>query len=78
MAKLNSGYESVSSNSPRMNEYLQTICVTLTLEVGSSVLDAICRLDVLDIRAKLFNNPSMRDKVTVRTVLLCKRCTLNI
>jgi hypothetical protein len=48
-------------------EYLQTISVTLTLKVGTWVFVATCRLDVVDIYAKLFQNPSMHDKVTART-----------
>jgi hypothetical protein len=48
------------------NVKLQNDSVTLTFEVGTWFLDATHRLDVVDICAKLFQNPSMYDKVTVR------------
>jgi hypothetical protein len=67
MTKLQSGHEFVSSNSSRENEYLQTISVTLTLKVGTWVFIKTHRLDVVDIYALLFWNPSMHDKVTART-----------
>jgi hypothetical protein len=51
MTKLQSRHECVSSNSSRENEYLQTISVTLTLKVGTWVLDVTCPLDVVDINA---------------------------
>jgi hypothetical protein len=51
------------------NVKLQNDSVTLTFEVGTSFLDATHCLDVVDIYAKLFQNPSVYDKVTVRTRL---------
>jgi hypothetical protein len=49
------------------NVKLQNDSVTLTFEVGMWFLDVTHRLDVVDICAKLFQNPSMFDKVTVLT-----------
>jgi hypothetical protein len=49
------------------NVKLQNDSVTLIFEVGTWFLNATNRLDVVDIWAKLFQNPSMYDKVTVRT-----------
>jgi hypothetical protein len=49
------------------NVKLQIVSVTLIFEVGTWFLDATHHLDVVDICAKLFQNPSMYDKVTVRT-----------
>jgi hypothetical protein len=46
------------------NVKLQNDSVTLTFEVGMWFLDATHRLDVVD---RLFLNPSMYDKVKVRT-----------
>jgi hypothetical protein len=46
---------------------LQNYSVTLTFEVRTWFLDATYRLDVVHICAKLFQNPSMYDKVTVWT-----------
>jgi hypothetical protein len=50
--------------------YLLTQTVKLqnvSFEVGTWFLDATYCLDAVDIFAKLFQNPSMYDKVTVRT-----------
>jgi hypothetical protein len=49
------------------NVKLQNDSVTLTFEVRTWFLDVTRFLDVVDICAKLFQNPSMYDKVTVRT-----------
>jgi hypothetical protein len=49
------------------NVKLQNDSVTLTFEVGRWFLDATHSLDVVDICAKLFQNPSMYEKFTVRT-----------
>jgi hypothetical protein len=46
---------------------LQNDSVTLTFETGTWFLDATHCLDMVDICAKLFQNPSMYDKVAVRT-----------
>jgi hypothetical protein len=48
------------------NVKLQNDRVTLTFEVGTWFLDTTHCLVVVDICAKLFQNPSMYDKVTVR------------
>jgi hypothetical protein len=56
----------VPINSNCDNVKLQNDSVTFTFEVGTWFLDAT-RLDVVDICAKLFQNPSMYDKVTVWT-----------
>jgi hypothetical protein len=51
--------------------------VTLTLQVGPKFLDATHHLDAVDNYAMLFLNPSMHDKVTVRTrlcVLINSNC----
>jgi hypothetical protein len=45
----------------------QNVSLTLTFEVGMWFLNATHRLDVVDVCAKLFHNPSMYDKVTVQT-----------
>jgi hypothetical protein len=66
------------------NVKLQNDSVTLTFEVSMWFLDAAHRLVVVDICAKLFQNPSMCDKVTVRTrkkwgrTDLDRRCDINI
>jgi hypothetical protein len=52
----------VPINSYCNNMKLQNVSVTLTSEIGSWFLDATHRLDVVDICAKLFQNPSMYDK----------------
>jgi hypothetical protein len=57
----------VPSNSSYEHKYLQTIRVTFTLEVGTWVLYTTRHLDVVDVCAKLFQNPSMHEKVIVRT-----------
>jgi hypothetical protein len=57
----------VPSNSNCENVNFQTVSVTLTFEVGTWVLDATRRLDVVNICAKVFKKPLMRNKVTVRT-----------
>jgi hypothetical protein len=44
----------VPSNSNCENVNFQTVSVTLTFEVGTWVLDATRRLDVVNICAKLF------------------------
>jgi hypothetical protein len=49
------------------NVKLQNDRMTLTVEVGTRFLDATQRLDMVDICAKLLQNPSMYDIVTVRT-----------
>jgi hypothetical protein len=49
------------------NVKLLNVNVTLTFEVGTWFLDATHCFDVVDICAKLFQNPSMYDKITVRT-----------
>jgi hypothetical protein len=54
-------------NSNCDNVKLQNDSVTLTFEVGTWFLDVTHCLDVVDICAKLFQNPSMNDKVTVWT-----------
>jgi hypothetical protein len=70
MTKLQSGHECV---------YLLTLFVKLrhimilTFEVGTWFLDATHRLDVVDICTKLFQNPSMYDKVTVQTRMNWRR-----
>jgi hypothetical protein len=60
--------------------YLQTTSVSLTLEVGTKVLNKTSNIDVVDIyiyrlcyikSAKLFQIPIMHGKVTVRTWMLC-------
>jgi hypothetical protein len=51
---------------------LQNISVTLTFEEMMCFLDATKCCYEIDMRAKLFQNPSMHDKVTVWTWLLCK------
>jgi hypothetical protein len=43
------------------------VIVILTFDVGTWFLDTTHRRDVIDICAKFFQNPSMYDKVTVRT-----------
>jgi hypothetical protein len=40
---------------------------SVTFDLGTWFVDATHHLDVVDICAKLFQNPSMYDKVTVRT-----------
>jgi hypothetical protein len=55
------------------NVKLQNDSVTLTFEVGMWFFDATHCLDVVDICAKLFQNPSIYDKVTVRTRIKCGR-----
>jgi hypothetical protein len=63
MTKLEAGHECVPSNSSQEKiEYLQTISVTLTFKVGTLVLEATCRLDVVDNYTMLFSNLSMHDK----------------
>jgi hypothetical protein len=47
-----------------------SITVTLTFEVGTWFLNTTHHLDVVDICAKLFQNPSMYDKGTVWTQIL--------
>jgi hypothetical protein len=49
------------------NVKLQNDTVTFTFEVGTWFLDATHHLDVVGICAKLFQNPTMNDKVTVQT-----------
>jgi hypothetical protein len=49
------------------NMKLQNDNVTLNFEVGTWFLNATQCFDVVDICAKLFQKPSMYDKVTVRT-----------
>jgi hypothetical protein len=51
------------------NVKLQNDSVTLTFDVGTWFLDATHCLVVVDICAKLFQNPSIYDKVTVRTLM---------
>jgi hypothetical protein len=51
---------------------LQNISVTLTFEEGTWFLDTTECCHETDICAKLFQNPSMLDKVTYWTWLLCK------
>jgi hypothetical protein len=51
MTKLQSGHVSVSYNSSRENEYIQTISVSLSLKVGTWIFVATHRLDVVDIYA---------------------------
>jgi hypothetical protein len=48
------------------NVKLQNDSVTLTFELGTWFLYGTHSLDVVDICAKLFQNPSMYDKVTVQ------------
>jgi hypothetical protein len=55
----------IISNCDSMN--LQKIGVTLTYEEGSWFLDATHHCHVIDICAKLLQNPSMHYKVTVWT-----------
>jgi hypothetical protein len=57
----------VPINSYCDNVKFQNDSVTFTFEVGMWFLDATHRLDVVDICVKLFQNPSMYDKGTVRT-----------
>jgi hypothetical protein len=61
--------EPVISNCDRTN--LQNISVTLTFE-GTWFLDVTACCYEIDICAKLFQYPSMHDKITVWTWLLCK------
>jgi hypothetical protein len=55
------------------NVKLQNDSVTFTFEVGTWFLNATHRLDVVDICAKLFQNFSMYDKITVRTQMKWER-----
>jgi hypothetical protein len=55
----------IDSHSDTVN--IQNVSVTLTFEEGTWFLDATLRSDVVDICAKLFQNPSMHDKVAVWT-----------
>jgi hypothetical protein len=57
----------VPINSYCNNVKLQNVSVTMTFEVGTWFLDETHRHDGVDICAMLFQNPSMDDKVTVRT-----------
>jgi hypothetical protein len=59
---------------PVSKSALETIRVTLTLEVGTWVLHKTHHLDVVDICANLFKNSSMHDKVIIRT----RMCVPNI
>jgi hypothetical protein len=52
---------------------LQNDSMTLTFEVGTWLLNATHRLDVVDICAQLFQNPSMYDKITVWTRMKWER-----
>jgi hypothetical protein len=70
MAKLKSGHECVHLYWD--NVKLQNISVTLTFEEGTWFLEARQCCHVIIICAKLFQNLSMHDKVTVWTWLLCK------
>jgi hypothetical protein len=65
--KLQSGHECVPINSNCDNVKLKYDSVTLTCKVWTWFLNAKHRLDVVDIYAKLFQNPSMYDKLKVRT-----------
>jgi hypothetical protein len=56
----------VPMNSNCDNVKLQNVSMTLTFEVRTWLLNVTHRLDVVDISAKLFQNISMYDKVTVR------------
>jgi hypothetical protein len=67
MTKLQSGHECVYLFTLIDNVKFQNDSVTLTFEVGTWFLDTTHRLLVVDICAKLFQNPSMYDKVTVWT-----------
>jgi hypothetical protein len=60
---------STFKNSSSKNEYLQTISVTLTFEVGMLFFNATNFFVVVDICAKLFKDSSMHDKVTVHTLM---------
>jgi hypothetical protein len=51
---------------------LQNVRATLTFEEGTWFLDVTQRYEMVNICAKLFQNPSVHDKVTVWTRLLCK------
>jgi hypothetical protein len=55
----------IFSNCDSVN--LHYISVTLTFEEGTWFFDATQRCHVIDICAKLFQNPSMHDKATVWT-----------
>jgi hypothetical protein len=67
MTKEQSSHECVSSNVSWENEYLLT--VILTLEVETYVLNASCRLHVVDIYATLFKNPSMHKTLQLSVYL---------
>jgi hypothetical protein len=58
-------YVPINSNCDKLNVKLQNDSVTLTFEVGTCFLDAKQHIDVVDICAILFQNPSMYDIVTV-------------
>jgi hypothetical protein len=60
----------VICNCDSMN--LQNISVTLTFEEGTWFPDATKCCYEIDICAKLFQNPSMHDKVTAWTWFVCK------
>jgi hypothetical protein len=55
------------------NLKVQNDSVTLTFEVGTWFLDETHRLAVVDICVKLFQNPSMYDKVAVQTRMKWRR-----
>jgi hypothetical protein len=68
VTKLQSGHECVYLFTLNCNNVkFQNDSVTLTFEVGTWFLNATHHLDVVDICAKLFHNPSIYDKVTVLT-----------
>jgi hypothetical protein len=56
----------VRINSNCYNVKLQNVGVTLNFGVGTWFLHATHCLDVVDYFAKLFQNPSIYDKVTVQ------------
>ena len=51
-------------------------CVTLTFELQSLAFDMTCHLNVIHIYAKLFQNPSINDKIMDRQTILSS-LTLN-
>jgi hypothetical protein len=59
MTKLQSGHKCVPSNSSFENEYIRTKSVTLTLKVGTWVLDSTRRLHVVDVYGYFKNLPCM-------------------
>jgi hypothetical protein len=60
----------VPINSNCDNVKLQNVSLPLTFEVGKWFFDATHHLDVVDICAELFQNPSMYDKVTILTQMM--------